>query len=276
MSELKARVLDDRLSPFERLVILMNILRSPEGCNWDRAQTHQSLVPYLIEEAYEVVDTIESGNSRELREELGDLLVQIVFHAQLATERNEFSVNDAINDVVNKLIQRHPHVFGEKKDLEPQQVRDQWERIKTKSGEKKSVLSGLPKSMPALTMAYRVGEKAGGAGFDWESAADVVAKIEEEIAEVKCAMENPSSGQKERLTDEIGDLLFATASLARKLHVDPEFALKKSLEKFRSRFGELEDRVAGRGERLEDHSVAALEEIWQKIKQDRNRPGEEK
>jgi MazG family protein len=227
------------------------------------------LVPYLIEEAYEVVDTIESGRIDELREELGDLLVQVVFHAQLAKERREFEINDAISDVVAKLIRRHPHIFDQKTDLDPQQVRNQWERIKTESGEKKSVLSGLPRSMPALTMAYRMGEKAGGAGFDWAKPQDVLEKIDEETCEVRQAMQSGSADKKETLTDEIGDLLFATASLARKLHIDPEHALKKSLEKFRVRFDELERRVAESGTKFDDHSVESLEDIWQAIKRDR-------
>lgn len=273
MSDLKARVLDERLSPFERLVTLMAILRSPEGCNWDRAQTHQTLVPYLIEEAYEVVETIQSDRIGELREELGDLLVQIVFHAQLASERNEFTINDTINDVVAKLIHRHPHVFGEKKDLEPQAVRDQWERIKTKSGEKKSVLSGVPASMPALTMAFRIGEKAGGAGFDWPDAASVLDKIHEEVAEVSHEMKQESPEGRELLTAEIGDLLFAVASLARKLHVDPEYALKKSLATFRLRFDEMEKRAVAGGTTLDQHSLSALEEIWQAVKRDQKGRG---
>jgi len=273
MSDIKARVLDERLSPFERLVTLMAILRSPEGCKWDRAQTHQTLVPYLIEEAYEVVETIESDRLGELREELGDLLVQIVFHAQLASERNEFNINDAINSVVAKLIHRHPHVFGEKKDLEPHQVRDQWERIKTKSGEKKTVLSGVPASMPALTMAFRMGEKAGGAGFDWPDAASVLEKIHEEVGEVSQEMAQDIPERRDLLTAEIGDLLFAVASLARKLRIDPEYALKKSLETFRRRFDEMERRTNESGTTLDQHSLEALEEIWQSVKRDQRRPG---
>jgi MazG family protein len=274
MSDLKARVVDERLSPFERLVTLMAILRSPDGCNWDREQTHQTLVPYLIEEAYEVVETIHSDRLGDLREELGDLLVQIVFHAQLASERKEFSVDDAINDVVAKLIHRHPHVFGEKKDLQPQEVRDQWERIKTKSGEKKSVLSGVPASMPALTMAFRVGEKAGGAGFDWPDAASVLEKIHEEVGEVSQEMTQGSAGREDLLTAEIGDLLFAVASLARKLRIDPEYALKKSLATFRNRFDEMERRANKNGTTLDQHSLDSLEEIWQSVKRDQRKPGE--
>ncbi len=268
MSDLAAKVTDPKLTAFERLVMLMAILRSPEGCNWDRAQTHQSLIPYLIEESYEVVDTIESNRLSDLREELGDLLVQVVFHAQLATERGEFSIHDTIADVVDKLIRRHPHVFGEKKDLDPQQVRDQWERIKTKTGEKKTVLSGIPKSMPALTMAFRIGEKAGGAGFDWENASDVLLKIEEEVKEVTQAMQSPDGQQHDQLSDEIGDLLFAVASLARKAKIDPEYALKKSLIKFTDRFALMERFLAERGERMEDHTIEELETIWQTVKKE--------
>ena len=268
MADLKSQVTDPSKSPFERLVVLLAILRSPEGCNWDRAQTHQTLIPYLIEESYEVVDTIESGRMGDLREELGDLLVQVVFHAQLATERGEFSINDTIIDVVDKLVRRHPHVFGEKKDLDPQQVRDQWERIKTKTGEKKSVLSGIPKSMPALTMAFRIGEKAGGAGFDWKNASDVLEKIEEEVKEVTEAMQSPGAQQHDQLSDEIGDLLFAVASLARKAKIDPEYALKKSLQKFTNRFALMERFLTERGERLEDHTLEELEAIWQSVKRE--------
>lgn len=268
MSDLKSKVLDPSKTPFERLVLLMSVLRSPEGCNWDRAQTHQSLIPYLIEESYEVVDTIESNRLGDLREELGDLLVQIIFHAQLASERGEFSVDDAINDVVEKLVRRHPHVFGEKKDLDPQQVRDQWEQIKTKSGEKKTVLSGIPKSMPALTMAYRIGEKAGGAGFDWKDAPEVIAKLEEELAEIRQAMEVDQLTRTEVLTEEIGDLLFAAASFARKSKIDPELALKKSLQKFMDRFGRMEVQLASSGERMEDHSLDELEALWQSVKRE--------
>jgi tetrapyrrole methylase family protein / MazG family protein len=271
MNNLLARVRDDRLSPFERLIELIAVLRSPEGCNWDRAQTHQTLVPYLIEETYEVVDTIQTDRLADLREELGDLLVQVVFHAQLARERGEFQIEDAINDVVDKLVRRHPHVFGEQRDLNPQQVRDQWERIKTESGEKKSVLGGLPKSMPALTMAFRMGEKAGGVGFDWNHPHEVLNKIEEELAEVKQAMASGGDIQKEALTSEIGDLLFATASLARKLSIDPEHALKQSLEKFRSRFGSLEQAVKKSGRTIDALSIEQLEEIWQEVKRGREK-----
>lgn len=251
------------LTPFDRLVAIMATLRSEEGCAWDRKQTHESLLPYLIEEAYEVVEAVENGDPDMLCEELGDLACQIAFHAQLAREKGLFEINDALNSINDKLIQRHPHIFGEKKELNPKQVRDQWEKIKVESGEKRSVLSGLPNSMPALLMAYRMGEKAGGVGFDWSSADEVLAKIDEEVAEIRAEMETED---KERLADEIGDLLFAVSSLARKVQVDPEQALKGALAKFRERFERLEDTVNRSGKKFGDYSLEQLEEIWQSIK----------
>lgn len=265
MSDLKARIEDAGLAPFEKLCLVMEILRSPDGCAWDRAQDHKSLLPYLIEETYEVAEAIEAGDSGALKEELGDLLCQIVFHAQLASEREAFDVQDSVNSIVAKLINRHPHVFGERRDLEPQEVRDQWERIKTESGEKDSVLGGLPASMPALTMAFRMGEKAAGVGFDWHHAAEVIDKIQEEMGEIGEELASDSL-KRERLSDEIGDLLFAVASLSRKLRVDPETALRKALEKFRRRFTEMEKRVTADGGRFDDHTLESLEAIWQQVK----------
>lgn len=273
MSDLKARALDNSLPPLTQLVNIMELLRSEDGCAWDRAQTHQSLLPYLIEETYEVVDTIESDRLEELPEELGDLLCQIVFHAQLGKERGEFDLNDAARLIVGKLIRRHPHVFGEKKELTPSQVRDQWEKIKTSSGEKESVLGGIPKGMPALTMAFRIGEKAGGVGFDWTKSEDVLDKISEELDEVTAELGHTAvertAQQQERLAGEIGDLLFAVASLARKSGINPEIALKQALGKFRNRFNQLEKEVTKEGASFDRFSLAELEEKWQKIKHKR-------
>ncbi len=263
MSDLKARVFDPGLTPFERLVTILAVLRSDEGCAWDRKQTHESLLPYLIEESYEVAETIESKDDDGLKEELGDLICQIVFHAQLASEREVFEVNDSIISINDKLIRRHPHVFGEPKDLNPKQVRDQWEKIKIESGEKESVLSGIPRSMPALTMAFRIGEKAGGVGFDWREPRDVLDKIDEELAELKAEI---ISNEKERLTDEIGDLLFAISSFARKLEINPELALKRSLKKFSERFAKVEAEVNRAGRKFGDYTLEELETIWQRIK----------
>jgi tetrapyrrole methylase family protein / MazG family protein len=263
MDDLKARLDDPALTPFERLVLVLRILRSEQGCAWDRKQTHKSLQPYLIEEAYEVIEAIENEDFEDLKEELGDLLCQIAFHGQLASERGHFATEDAVNHIVGKLIKRHPHVFGERRDLDPDQVRDQWEQIKIGSGEKKSVLGGLPGSMPALMMAFRVGEKAAGVGFDWHHAPEVLEKVSEEISEIRAEM---GRGDKGALEDEIGDLLFATASLARKLDIDPERALKRALEKFRARFALLEDEVRQSQRPFGAYTLDELEAIWQRVK----------
>lgn len=266
MSDLKARVLDPGLTPFEQLCTVMAILRSPEGCNWDRAQTHQTLLPYLIEEAYEVVEAVEAGDSKALKEELGDVLLQVVFHAQLAEEAGKFGIDDSVRAVVNKLIERHPHVFGERRDLQPSEVRDQWEKIKTDSGEKPSVLAGLPRAMPALTMAFRMGEKAAGVGFDWKKSSDALEKVGEELAEVRAVLGENSPDRAQRLTEEIGDLLFAVASVARLEGVDPETALRAALQKFRERFESLEVELNAGGRRFEDYTLEQMEEVWQRVK----------
>lgn len=263
MTDYKALLESPELTPFERLVKVMEILRSPEGCNWDRKQTHQSLLPYLLEEAYEVIEVIESDRPDDLCEELGDLLIQIVFHAQIAREHGDFEMDDSINRVVEKMIARHPHVFGDKKDLTPDQVNDQWEKMKTSSGEKESVLGGVPRTLPALTMAFRIGEKAAGMGFDWCEAREVLDKVTEEVGEIKEEFDDGNGSRKEALTDEIGDLLFATASLARKLDIDPEHALRKALSKFRHRFEQLENSVNASGMGFEDFTLEQLEELWQ-------------
>ena len=266
MSDLKARVLDPKRTPFERLCTLMAVLRSPEGCNWDRAQTHRSLLPYLIEEAYEVVEAAEADDSPALREELGDLLLQIVFHSQLAAEEGRFTIDDTINDLVTKLVNRHPHVFGERKDLKPGEVRDQWEKIKTDSGEKETVLSGLPRTMPALTMAFRLGEKAGGVGFDWKSSSEAIHKVAEELDEVRAELQASGPDRNVRLTNEIGDLLFAVASVARLEGIEPESALRTALNKFRERFTEMESRLTRGGRRLQEYTVEEMEQVWQQVK----------
>ncbi|MFH1687732.1 MAG: nucleoside triphosphate pyrophosphohydrolase [bacterium] len=263
MTELKRHLQKEDLTPWERLKLVMAILRAPGGCSWDRQQTHESLLPYLIEESYEVVEAIQSGDADSLKDELGDLLCQIVFHAQLASERREFAADDVVTAITAKLIRRHPHIFDRQAELNPREVRDLWERRKVESGEKKELLAGLPASMPALTMAFRVGEKAGGVGFDWDKAEDVIAKIEEEIAEIRRAM---AEGNHDHLREEIGDLLFAAASLSRKLAIEPESALKLALAKFRERFARMENVIADSGRKVHHLTLHELEAIWQSIK----------
>jgi tetrapyrrole methylase family protein/MazG family protein len=266
MSDLKAQVLDPNLTPFEQLCSLMAVLRSPDGCGWDRAQTHKSLLPYLIEEAYEVLEAVEAEDYPGLKEELGDLLCQIVFHAQVASERGDFDVNDSVRSIIDKLIKRHPHVFEDRADLAPEQVNDLWEKIKTESGEKKSVFSGLPKSMPALTMAYRIGEKAAGVGFDWEKSSDALDKVSEELDEVREVLASDGEDRSSRLESEIGDLLFAVASVARLEGIDPDAALRGALTKFRNRFDKMEAELTSGGRRFGDYTLDEMEAVWQRIK----------
>jgi tetrapyrrole methylase family protein/MazG family protein len=263
MDDLISRVLDKTRPPLDRLVDLMAVLRSEHGCAWDRKQTHESLLPYLIEESYEVVEAVENGDYSELRQELGDLLCQVVFHAQIASERGDFTVHDSALSIVEKLIVRHPHVFEAPNKLNPQQVRDQWEQIKLKSPERDSIFGGVPKSMPALNLAFRIGEKAGGLGFDWDNASEVIAKIKEELAEIE--QEIPQRNA-DRLADEIGDLLFASASLSRKLGIDPEQALKKALRKFMDRFEIMSEELAAEGRSFEEFTLEQLEKRWQAAK----------
>jgi len=253
----------DKIEPFNKLREIMATLRAPGGCNWDRKQTHKSLLPYLIEETYEVVEAIENEDFDDLREELGDLMCQIAFHSQLAEEAGKFDINDAINSINEKLINRHPHVFGEKKDLDPQQVRDQWEKVKIDSGEKKSVINGIPKSAPALIKAFRFGEKAGGVGFDWQDSRDVFDKVKEEISELENSL---SDGHHDAIEDELGDLLFAISSLARKLEINPEQALNRTLDKFKGRFNYIEEQVKKSGKKFDDFNLDELEVWWQEAK----------
>ncbi len=260
---------DESLPPFERLVQLMKILRAPGGCAWDAKQTHESLIPYLIEECYEVVDAIEEGQSEQLKEELGDLLVQFVFHGIVAEEKQSFEINEAITAVVEKLIRRHPHVFGDVKELgTAAEVRQQWEKQKLSEkqadGKQKRLLDGAPKSMPGLTQAFRLGEKAAGVGFDWPDAESVTEKVHEELDELKAAIE---SGDAENQAEEIGDLLFVVCSLSRKLGVNPEQALKGSLRKFRRRFTFIEESVIDSGKSWDEFTLEELESRWLEAKE---------
>ncbi len=265
MEEMKAKILDPKTPPFERLKLTMAYLRSEKGCSWDRQQTHLSLLPYLIEETYELAEAIESEDVELIKEELGDFLCQAIFHAQIASDNGQFEIEDSINVIVEKLIRRHPHIFKEEKDLEPHEVRNQWEQIKKgdKTKANKSSLSGLPKEMPALLRAFRIGEKAAGMGFDWEKAENVLEKIDEEILEVRTELGKNSS---EKLSEEIGDLLFAVASLARKVDVNPELALRQSLNKFQGRFESMEREVDNQKKKLYNLSPSELDRLWERSK----------
>lgn len=253
----------DNLPPLERLRAILASLRAKDGCQWDQAQTHESLLPYLIEETYEVVEAGESGDNERLREELGDILMQVYFHCQIASEAGNFTIDDVATLTCDKLIRRHPHVFGDKKDLKPHEVRDQWEKIKVDSKEKESVLAGVPRTMPALLLAYRVGEKAGGVGFDWKEPREIFDKLKEELAEFEREFD---AADRERMVDEMGDLIFAMTNLARKCGVDPELALRRTVGRFIERFGYIEANLKKRGRSFSQTSLEEMERLWQEAK----------
>lgn len=258
---------------FERLVEIMRVLRSPDGCAWDREQTVASLRPFLLEEAYEVVDAIDRDDGDALCDELGDLVLEAVFLAELCAEDGRFTMGDALDAVAVKLIRRHPHVFGAGDDpgattMSAGEVKRRWEEIKadeqTEKGRTPSLLGGIPEALPALLRAYRIGKRAATVGFDWTRPAQVADKVREELSEVEEAIAADSS---QHVAEEIGDLLFAVASLARQLGVDPEGALSRANAKFSRRFGTLEKHFRERGRALRDVSAGEMEQQWAKIKQ---------
>jgi MazG family protein len=256
---------DPTLPPLAQLREIVAKLRGPGGCPWDREQTHASLRGALLEEAYEVVAAIDAGDDANLREELGDLLLQAVFHSQIASEEKRFTLDDAARDISEKLIRRHPHVFGAESAADSAAVLQRWEEIKRleKGATHASALDGISAGMPALVHAEKVQKKAAKVGFDWDAAEQVIAKVREEIAEVEAAIETDCSGELEL---EIGDLLFSIVNLARKLHLDPEVALRASTEKFGRRFRKLEEIVQSRGLALEKMSLAEMDVVWEEVK----------
>jgi tetrapyrrole methylase family protein / MazG family protein len=239
-------------------------LRAPEGCPWDREQTHDSLKKYLIEECYEVIDAIESGDDEKIVEELGDLLYQVYAHSEIAAEENRFTLDDVAAGINAKLIRRHPHVFGEKENITSDEVITKWERIKkTEKKKGESILDGVPKSLPALLKAYRMQEKAARVGFDWEKIDDVESKLDEEIAEFKEAVRMEDTAAQ---LHEFGDILFTMVNLARFINVDPEGALLHTTEKFRRRFRHVEQRAAEAGRNLADMTLAEMDALWNEAK----------
>jgi tetrapyrrole methylase family protein/MazG family protein len=259
--------MEKRKEAFDQLIVLMSRLRSKEGCPWDREQTHQTLLPYLIEEAYEVLDTIEAGDDDKLKEELGDLLLQIVFHAQIAKERKKFDIQAVMKQLIDKLKTRHPHVFGRKRDATKEEVLRNWEHIKlrTDKGENKTVLSGIPRHLPALLKAYRVQEKVARFDFDWKNAMEVFTKIEEEIGELKKALGRKKK-KRDEIEDEVGDILFSWVNLSRHLKVNPEFALRRTTDKFIRRFGYVEEELKKRRVPLKEADLPLLDSLWEEAK----------
>jgi len=252
---------------FAELVEILRKLRAPGGCNWDRAQTTQSLLPYLIEETYEAIEAAEALDYQKLKDELGDLLLHIIFQAEIAEEKGEFDIADVVEVVTRKMIDRHPHVFGDRQDLSPEQVRENWEALKlkqrAKDETKPTVLSGVPKTMPALLKAYRVQEKAAQFGFDWEKAEDIFAKIEEELAEFRTAL---ADNDVAAIREELGDLIFSLVNFARHINAEPESCLNSTTAKFTRRFDLMEKALAQKGINLKQATLPEMEEEWQRAK----------
>lgn len=252
---------------FQELVRVMARLRAPGGCPWDRDQTHESLVRYLIEEAYEVVDAIEAGDAAALRDELGDLLLQVVFHAELAAESRRFDADDVCRAIVGKLVRRHPHVFGEESAHTPAEVENRWERVKAaekrERGDASGVLDGVPRQLPALLKAQRLTEKAGTVGFDWPDAGAVLDKLREELDELEAAR---TEGSEAGVAEELGDLLFVVANLGRHLGVDAEAALQAANAKFTRRFHHVERRLREQGRSPVDAPLDEMDGLWEEAK----------
>ena len=249
---------------FERLLDVMMRLRAPHGCPWDREQTRTSLKPYLIEEAYEVLEAIESGRSAPLREELGDLLFQVVFHARLAEELAEFTMADLLEQLIGKMVRRHPHVFGDASVGTATEALAQWEAIKQREaddrGQRRSILDGVPRAMPALLRAQRVQSKASRVKFDWPDARAAWSKVEEEVRETGEAI---ASGDAARIGEELGDTLFSLVNVARLAKLDAEDVLNDAIEKFRRRFTEMEADLLARGTSVSAVTPDELEQAWE-------------
>lgn len=249
------------------LVDLVARLRAPDGCPWDREQTLMDVRAYLLEEAHETAAAIDGGDWREIAGELGDLLFQAAFIGRLAEEAGAFHLADALRTVRDKMVARHPHVFGDAEAADAEAVRRAWERRKLTGEAKASLLAGVPRSLPALVAAYRMTQKAAAVGFDWRDAAAVMDKVEEEAAELRRAHQ-PNAGREDReaVREELGDLLFTVVNLARKLEVDPEAALAAANAKFRRRFEAVEQALAARGRRLGEATLAEMDALWEEAK----------
>ena len=249
---------------FAKLCEIVAKLRAPGGCPWDREQTNESLLPATIEEAYEVSEAARSRNDVHFREELGDLLLLVVMHAEIAREAGKFNIDNVLKEITEKLVRRHPHVFGESNARDSGAVLKQWEAIKReeKTGDR-HYLASLPSALPALMRAQKAQEKVARVNFDWTELRDVIAKMEEELSELKDAIK--STDQKS-IEEEIGDFLFAVVNFSRKCKVDAETALQSATDKFVGRFNLLEDELLGRGKKLGEVDLAEMDEIWNRVK----------
>lgn len=254
------------VAPIERLLSIMAALRDPDsGCPWDLAQSFRTIAPYTLEEAYEVLDAIERDDMGDLQDELGDLLLQVVFHARMAEEAGHFGFSEVADTISDKLERRHPHIFANAEAETPEAVKANWEAIKAaerdaKAGGEASLLDGVARALPALQRAVKLQKRAARVGFDWSTLAPVVAKVREELAELEAEIESGSN--EERVRDELGDLLFATANLARHLKCDPEQAARETCEKFERRFRSVESQAAASGKPMSEHTLAELDTYW--------------
>jgi MazG family protein len=267
MSELPPRLAGER---FQQLVEIMRTLRSEQGCAWDRQQTLKTLRPFVLQETYELLDALDHDDYEALKHELGDFLFEAVFLAQICDEEGRFSIADSIQSIADKLIRRHPHIFDARAGLTPAQVKQQWEEIKAQerrdAGQpEKTVLSGVPRSMPSLLRAWELSTRAAQVGFDWATTGDVIDKAEEELRELRDAIE--TTGAKSRAAEEeFGDLLFSLVNVARKLGIEPEAALRVANDKFQRRFDDLERSVKADGRVFRDLTLDQLEAYWQRAK----------
>jgi tetrapyrrole methylase family protein/MazG family protein len=264
MKEIKSEFHSGTSDSFRELVDIVRKLRDPGGCPWDREQTHASMKPYLLEEVYEVLETIDEGDAPKLAEELGDLLLQIVFHARIAEENDCFSMADVLNSINSKLVRRHPHVFGNADIRTSDEQTAHWEKLKIKEG-KTSALDGVPKSAPALLKACRVQQKAAAAGFDWERTEQVWEKVKEEVFEFGEAMQQED---RIKIEEEFGDLLFSLVNLSRFIKINPEDAARRSVDKFMRRFRRLERIFNDQGKNMRESTLEEMDKVWNKIKHD--------
>src|SRR6266446_2449861 len=260
---------------FERLVEIMATLRGPAGCPWDKQQDFNSLKPMLVEEVYEVLEAIENNDFDGLSEELGDLLLHVVFHAHLAKEAGRFDIDTVIEKISDKLVRRHPHVFGDESASTPEEVIKNWEaikarekaeKLKSRTPNERSLLEGIPTRLPAIHEAHQISSRAARVGFDWPDIEGVLEKLQEEIRELRDAISSPEESRQARLEDEMGDLLFVMINIARFLKIDSESALKRANRKFKTRFQHMESALARSGKSLEDASMAEMEALWQRAK----------
>jgi len=248
---------------FEKLIKIMEALRGPKGCPWDKEQTRESLKPFLIEETYELLEALDENNPDKIKEELGDVLFQVVFHCQMSKESGEFNVEDVLEGIIDKMIKRHPHVFGGKDLKTSEEVISSWEEHKKKEKKKESIVDGIPRAMPALLRAHRLQDRVSRVGFDWERIEDVFKKLDEEINELKQAL-----GTKDRkaIEDEIGDMFFVLVRVSGFMGVNPEDALRRTISKFIHRFRHMEMNASGRGKKLSDMTLEEMDVLWEEAK----------